>query len=130
MRASTAWKDEFPAIRTLASAVNERSPEQRMSARTAARALFGPVGLASARHGVDAMQRACAELVACKAAWTTKFGTLPRDATGRVSEPIALIASMARGLLPLAGVDHLRSALAFWASEDDPARWQEMVPND
>jgi hypothetical protein len=133
MMASTAWKNDCPGLRDLARDVDDRSPhgrDERLSARAAAQALFGAIGLAAARHGVDAMQRACADLVRCQASWATKFGTLPRDHAGRVPEAMSLIASMARGLLPLAGADRLRAALAFWATEDDPAVWHQMVPND
>jgi len=132
MMPSAAWKRDCPGLRALARDVADRSLDasERLSAHVTAQALFGAVGLAAARHGVDAMQRACADLVRCESAWTTKFGNLPRDHAGQVSEPMALIASMARGLLPLAGVDRLRAALAFWAVEDDPAVWRRMVPND
>jgi hypothetical protein len=135
MVTASTWKNDgsgLRALRDLARDVGDRSDarDARMSARTAAQALFGAVGLASARHGVDAMQKACADLVRSEAAWATKFGTLPRDHTGRVSEELSLIACMARGLLPLAGADRLRAALAFWATEDDPAMWRQMVPND
>jgi hypothetical protein len=130
MMTSAAWKNEVSGLRDLARDVDDRTPAEHLSARTAAQALFGAIGLASARHGVDAMQRACADLVRCEAAWATKFGTLPRDHAGRVSEPMSLIASMARGLLPLSGAARLRAALAFWAVEDDPAVWRRMVPSD
>ncbi len=127
---TAAWRRDVPGLRALALDVDDRSPAERLSARTAAQALFGAIGLASARHGVAAMQTACADLVGCDAAWASKFGNLPRDHTGHVSEAMSLIACMARGLLPLAGADRLRAALAFWATENDPAVWRRMVPND
>lgn len=120
----------FQSLGTLASIVDSRSPDQSLSPRSAARLLFGAIGLAAARHGIRSMQAACAELVGCTEAWATKFGTLPRGVDGCVSEPMALIAGMARGILPMAGADHLRAALAFWACEQDPAVWRAMVPND
>ena len=130
MMAAPAWKNDLPGLRALGRTVDDRSPDQRLSARSAARLLFGAIGLATARHGVDEMQRACAELVRHDAAWTTKFGTLPRGPDGTVSEALSLIASMARGILPMAGAEHLRAALAFWASERDPAVWRQMAPCD
>lgn len=119
-----------PGILALGRTVHDRSPDQALTARSAARLLFGAVGLAATRYGVEAMQQACADLVCCDAAWETRFGTLPRASDGTVAEPLALIASMARGILPMAGTAHLRAALAFWASERDPAVWQQMVPHD
>jgi hypothetical protein len=127
---ASAWKNECPGILALGRMVNERSPDQQLSARSAARLLFGPVRLATESHGVDETQRACADLVRCDAVWATKFGTLPRGIDGRVPEVIVLIAGMARGILPMAGADHLRAALAFWATEGDPAVWREMAPSD
>jgi hypothetical protein len=118
------------SLGTLASMVDSRSPDQPLSARTAARLLFGAIGLVAARHGVGVMQSTCAELVACDAAWATRFGTLPRGADGRVAEPMVLISGMARGILPMAGAERLQAALAFWASEQDPAVWQAMAPSD
>jgi hypothetical protein len=52
---------------------------------------------------------------------------LPAQYDGRVSEPIQLIAVVARSLLPIAGAENVRAALAFWASEDDPAIWQRIA---
>ena len=130
MLPSTSWKKEIPGVRALALAVNEHGSDIPMSAGSAARCLFGAVRLVAARYGKEAMQLACVDLVRCDAAWLTRFGTLPRGMDGRVPEPIALIAGMARGVLAQAGSEATRAALAFWGSEDDPAVWQSLVPND
>lgn len=117
-------------LRTLGAMVDDRSPDQELSARTAARLLFGAVCFVAARYSVQEMQRACADLVECSEAWRTKFRMLPRAADGNVAESVVAIAGMARGILPLAGADRLRAALAWWASERDPDAWRRMVPND
>ncbi len=131
MLASTSRKrKEIPGVRALALAVNEHGTDVPMSAGAAARCLFGVMRLVAARYGMEAMQSACVDLVRCDATWRTKFGVLPRGVDGRVPEPIALIASLARGVLAQAGVDATRAAIAFWGSEDDPAVWQRVVPND
>jgi len=36
---------------------------------------------------------------------------------------------MARGVLSMAGREHTRAALAFWATECDPAVWREIAPD-
>lgn len=125
-----AWHTD-PQILTLGrSVVDDPTPTPQLSARSAARLLFGAVGLVSARYGVAEMQAACAELVRCDVAWSTKFGTLPRRTDGSVPEAVSMIAGMARGILPMAGPLHLRAALAFWASERDPSVWRSMMPCD
>lgn len=96
-----------------------------MSARTAARCLSGVVGLAARRYSVSAMQRACGDLARFDAAWS--HSQLPAGPDGRVSELVEMIAVVARGILPLCGVDAMRAALAFWASESDPAVWTSVV---
>ena len=117
-------------LRTLGSMVDDRSPDQELSARTAARLLFGAVCFVSARYGVAEMQQACAELAEHDEAWRTKFRVLPRSVDGAPAEPMVAIAGMARGILPLAGATKLRAALAWWATECDPDAWRRMVPND
>ena len=118
------WKSEIADIRRLARLVSDTSADQQMSARGAACCLYGAVSLVASRHGVDAMQRSCADIVRCDAAWASNFGTLPRAMDGSVPETIRMIATLARGVLPMAGVARTRAALAFWAVEDDPAVWQ------
>jgi len=118
-----------PRLRELGRSVDVRSPDQELSARTAARLLFGAVGLSAGQYGLDETQNACAELVGSAEAWRTKFRVLPRLPDGTVPPALMLIAVMARGILPLAGPEALRAALAFWASERDPEVWREMAPD-
>lgn len=66
------------------------------------------------------MQRACADLARHNAAWATSLGDLPRGIDGRTRE-VWFLAAAARGVLEVAGVANTRAALAFWATEDDPA---------
>lgn len=120
------WKSGIGDLRARAAAVATSCADARMSARAAARCLSGVVGLVVTRWSVDVMQRACADLVRCQASWDTSFGTLPRYKEG-VPEPIQLIAVVARGILPIAGIENMRAALSFWATEDDPAQWQAVV---
>jgi hypothetical protein len=126
MMAAT-WKNEIADIRHLARLVSDVSTDQQMSARGAACCMYGAVCLVAERHGVDAMQRSCADIVRCDAAWSSNFGTLPRAMDGTVPETIRIIAILARGVIPLAGADRTRAALAFWAAEDDPAVWQRVT---
>lgn len=120
---ATHWKTDIPDIRNRAQAVLH-SPLAPMTARMAACSLLGLMSLVASELGVDAMQRACADLVRCDAAWETQFGTLPRGADGRVPRAIYMIALGARGMLQITKAEDLRSALSFWASESDPAVWQ------
>lgn len=124
---NTHWKTDTADLRARACAVDESGCDPSISARTAARCLSGVIRLVADRHSVDAMQRACADLVRCDAAWDTRFGTLPRGWDGQVPEAIELIAVVARGILPLAGSTNMRAALAFWATEDDPSVWQRVA---
>lgn len=118
------WKHDISDLRSRASVVMTGSSDtDRMSARTAAAVLAGIVGLISRKWTTDIMQMTCADLARHDAAWRTSFGNLPAGMDGRVTEATQLVAVVARGLLPIAGADHLRAALAFWASEDDPAVW-------
>lgn len=117
------WKDDITDLKSRAAAVMSATGGERMSARAAAACLQGIVGLVARRWTLDAAQRTCAELARHDEAWETRFGRLPH-CNGFVSEQVQLIATVARSLLPLSGVDNLRSALSFWASEDDPAVWQ------
>ena len=122
------WKTATDDLRTAAQSVRMTPANDGvMSSRTAAACLSGIVGLVSRRFSVDVMQETCAELARCDDAWATSFGRLPMTYDGRVSEPVQLIAVVARSLLPLAGADHLRAALSFWAIETDPAVWQAVA---
>jgi hypothetical protein len=123
----TGTARNYTDIRNLGRAVNDRSPHQALSARSAARLLFGTVGFAVAKFGLDRTQEACADLVANDLVWRTKFCRLPRIYDGAVGELTALIAGAAAGILPMAGAENLRAALAFWATERDPAVWRQMT---
>ena len=124
--ATTHWKTTIDDLRNCAEAVRTAPANCGMSARTAAACLSGIIALVSRRFGVDVMQHTCAELVRCAQAWP-ELGYVPSNYDGRVSEPVQLIAVVARSLLPIAGAENVRAALAFWASEDDPAIWQAVA---
>lgn len=124
---SNHWKTEITDLRTRARAVlDEPTDNLRLSARGAARCLSGVMSLVARQWSVDVMQRACAELARYEAAWSTRFGTLPREG-GVVPAPIEMIAVVARGILPISGEESMRAALAFWATENDPAAWQTVT---
>lgn len=120
------WKNEIGDIRhlaveaTLDDAAFDHGGET-LSARSTTKALSGAVAYVANRYGRDAMQRACVDLVRHQASWRTSFGKLPISHQGTAPEPIAVIAALCRGILPLAGARNLKSALSFWASEDDPS---------
>lgn len=121
---STHWKTEISDLRNRARAVLDAPKDDlRLSARAAARCLSGVVGLVARQVSVDAMQRACADLVRCARAWETQLGFLP-TVDGKVPGAIEMIAVVARGILPLSGPEAMRDALSFWATENDPAAWQ------
>lgn len=110
--------DEIERLRAAASAVvtDGLEPRVQISARQAARCLAGVVRLAALEHGVDAMRRACAELAADVAA----------TGVGSVGAAMNSIRLVARGIAPISGPRGLRAALAFWASETDPAVWRQV----
>lgn len=121
---TTQWNREISDLRERAVAVMRPDcAPAAMSARQAARCLSGVVALIVRQWSVGDMQRACAELVRHEPAWRTSFGQLPTGDDGAVAEPVVLLAVVARGVLSLAGADNTRDALAFWASESDPAVW-------
>jgi hypothetical protein len=120
-----SWKTYTADLVGLAQDVRV-SRHSGMSSRTAAQCLSGVVSLIAQRFGAARMQAACAELVRFDQAWTTSFGVLP-CADGYVAEPIELLATVARGLLPLAGASALRAALSYWATESDPAAWMNLA---
>lgn len=124
---TTYWKDDIDDLRDRAQSVTTEPTDQvSMSARTAAACLSGIVGLIARRWTIDVMQRTCAELARHQIAWESSLGRLP-VVNGIVSEPMQLVAVVARSILPLAGVANLRAALSFWASEDDPAVWNTVA---
>lgn len=117
------WKDSIDDLREQAAAVMG-TPTGTVSARQAAAVLSGICGLIARRWSVDEMQRTCAELARLQ---PLNFGRLPTTATGVVTEPMALLATVARSLRPLAGEHNLRAALSFWATEDNPAVWDQIA---
>jgi len=131
---ATHWKHDITDLRSRAAAVMTCAESAvsilgagAMSARTAAAVLAGIVGLVSRKWSTDVMQESCAGLVRHDAAWAQSFVELPAGIDGRVTEATQLIGCVARSLLPIAGAENLRAALAFWASESDPAVWNEIA---
>ncbi len=114
--------DEMMRLRSAGAAVAASAPTQRaeISARAAARCLSGVVQLVSLEHGVEVMQRACADLATRPEAWKIK-------GPGEVGAATWTIAVIARGITPLCGDAAMISALAWWASETDPAEWQSVA---
>ena len=98
-----------------------------LSARQAALCLSGVTGLLATKTSLGTMQQACRDLVAFEPAWSSNFGILPTSYDGRVVQGVELLAIAARGILTLAGVENTRAALAFWASERDPAIWASLA---
>lgn len=128
MTAGVFWKNKIDDLRDLASSVLVADDaKERLSARTTARCLLGIVSLISRRWTPDIMQHTCAALVRDELVWETSFGRVPLEPNGIPSEPTQLISVVARSLLPIAGPDNLRSALSFWATEDDPGVWTSVV---
>jgi hypothetical protein len=123
MTAIDHWKNDIPDVRSLATSVSPgfiaRVPIGMLNANDTAAAIAGAMAYVATRFGFDAMQRSCVEIVRCKAAWSTSFGVMPIDETGRTPEAIALIAGLCRGLLPMAGASNMKAALSFWACESD-----------
>jgi hypothetical protein len=126
MLAQAYWKDEIEDLTARAALVTESAVDSSMSAKTCARVLSGVCSLIARRWTVDDMQRTCAELVRHDLAWTTSFGSLPHK-NGIVHERTQLVVAVARALLPLASPDRVRAALSFWATETDPAVWQDVA---
>jgi len=98
-----------------------------LSERQVARCLAGAVHLGIIRWGLVEVQLACAELVRHERAWRTSLGDLPAEPNGCVRESVQVLAILSRSLLALAGADAVRAALAFWASERDPAVWMSVA---
>ena len=115
-----------PDLKALALAVTTPNAPQALSARTAARCLLGVVSLIARQWDADTMRATCAELVRHEPAWQSSFGRLPMT-NGHVSDPMRMLSVIARGILPLAGVENLRAALSFWATEEDPCIWQSVT---
>jgi len=128
VKGNSHWKVDMDDLRARALdvAVSPSLRRGRISALEAAHCLAGVMSWVHRGSGLDAMQRAAAELVRHEAAWGSKFSRLPTLADGTVDRDVALIAVLCRGLIELAGADHLRAALSFWAVEQDPAEWAKV----
>lgn len=123
-----SWKLEIVKLREDATAVHAHAPTVvGLGAREIARVLSGVTSIVARKHGVEEMQRVCAELVLDRAAWQSRLAVLPRKTDGYIDPELEMIATVARGLLHCSSVEAVRSALAFWASERDPAVWQSVV---
>lgn len=120
------WNDNLDDLNSLALGVRTSGHVAKMSARTVAQCLSGVVGLIASRWGAAVMQETCAQLVRTSSVWEHSFGRLPHE-NGTVPESITLVATVARGLLPLAGETAVRQALSFWATECDPAVWMALA---
>lgn len=119
------WKHSIDDLRTRAAAVTASNDAgETVSARQAAAILSGICGLVTRRWGLDVMQRACADLARLE---PMDFSLLPTGHNGAVLEQLSLIASVARSIRPLAGEGNLRAALSFWATEEDPAVWNQIA---
>lgn len=124
--------DERDDLLALGADVHTSAPATArpiLTAREAARALVGVIGWVSHRSSTLEMQDLLAQLVRHDPAWEpgAMFRALPLRYDGRVDELMALVASVASGLVPLFGVGPLRAAMAFWATETDPAIWQTVA---
>ncbi len=104
--------DLLHELRAKARDVTEPSLEQAR-ARAAARRLSSVVAAISDAYGLLAMREACAAMAR---------GETPRDA--RV---IAVLESAMATTAMISGDKATRAALAFWASETDPAVWRDVV---
>lgn len=121
------WRDHLDDLRARAVDVmtSPTVATAKLSAAQAASCLGGVVSYIDRRAGIDAAQRAAAALARHEDAWSSSFGSLPH-VNGVVSEHVVLLAVVCRGLLTCAGAVNLRSALSFWACEDDPAVWSRL----
>ncbi len=126
MHTHATWKDADLIAR--AAAVSATSADTaRISARAAARCLWGVVMLVCRQWSRDEMQMACARLVRDVDAWESRLARLPVELDGRVHPALEHMAIVARGILPICDVDTMRAALAFWATECDPVEWQKVA---
>jgi hypothetical protein len=97
----------------------------QLSAAEAAHCLTGVMSWIQRRTSVNRMQEIAAELARFDAAWSSSFGALP-SSNGWIDEHMALLATVCRGLIEMAGAVNLRAALSFWATESDPAVWRQL----
>jgi|SRR6185295_2824287 len=107
---------ELNHLRSLAAAVHETAGDiAPLTARAVAQCLSGAVRLLGMQYGLDQMRKACAAIVVHESAWSTSLCSLPGGT------PVMALATIARGILALAGPANMRAALAFWACETDAA---------
>jgi len=90
----------------------------QLSARSVARRLWPYIYAASTRHSEGEMRTACAFLAATPpSTWEVVSGS-----------PLAVsLASTAAALLRESTQEYVQAALAFWATETDPAEWQAVI---
>lgn len=115
--------DELEVLVSRARSVTQPELGQRapMSARDVARELAPVIRTVANAHGASEMRQACAWL--SRAIWPTS-GKVAVPMTCKTRGPILAVA---RALAERAGYANVRDALAFWASETDPAVWQGVV---
>lgn len=89
--------------------------------------LFGVIRSASNAHGMEIVQQACSLIARSDAAWRPPLTNLPSHDHQGVAAAIRSIATFATGMLNTSGPEAVRAALAFWATERDPARWQVVM---
>lgn len=91
--------------------------DDAFTARAVARALWPFIYAASTRHGQDEMRRVCAQLA-----------RMTPDGWSSVVDPLEVsLATTAATFLPTSSPVAVRAALAFWASEPEPAVWQQVI---
>lgn len=135
MRSSLSTSaDRRNQVLALATAVLSSSPAPHratLTARQAARVLVGVSGWLSRklRGGLPAMQATFYELVTYEPAWDPAHPLihLPMRGDGLVDENVALLAVVASGLIPDFGLENVRCAIAFWATESDPQIWRDVA---
>lgn len=88
--------------------------------RRAARAMARAAWLVVSTHGVEALQRSCARLAI---AGTKRFP----ESGGGTMYPLSVMGAVAEALNEAFGRDAVTAALAFWASERDPAVLDDVV---
>lgn len=97
----------------------------QLSAAEAAHCLVGVMSWIQRTNSVGRMQEICADLARFEDAWTSGFGKLPA-VDGYVDANMALLATVCRGVIELAGAMNLRAAVSFWATVSDPAEWRKL----
>jgi negative regulator of sigma E activity len=117
--ASMPTHHDIADLRTRAAIVTEPClTRQEISARGAACALSGMIRLVAIQQGMEAMQRACANLA--RTGWA-------RRATYHGDSATCILAAAAAGIELVAGRENTSAALAFWACESDPAVWRQVA---